>query len=278
MPTVGRKDERANGTNQSVERALAVLKVFGQDGEPRRVTDVAKLCGLGTSTTSRLLATLVDAGFLERLETGSYQLGRVVITLAGAALNQWQLYREAKPVAYEISRATGLGANVAEMRDNQLFYIVNFDGPMAPRAYTLMGRHNPLHATGLGKCLISELSPAQRSEIFAAEPLHSYTPRTIVDVATLERELALVRQRGYATEREELGFSRGCVAAPIHGRDGTVVAAISTSGPLSALAIDERENELARITVEAADRIASAIGAPQARRAVPASVFSEASN
>jgi len=252
-------------TNQSVERALAVLKVFGAEGQPLRVNEVAKLCDLGTSTTSRLLATLVDAGMLERSEGGAYQLGSAVITLAGAALNQSPLCREARPVAYEISCEMGLGANVAERRDNQVFYLLHFDGKLAPRSHTLIGRRNPLHATALGKCLASEMSSTERSEAFTAYPLYPYTPNTIVDRDALDRELDLVQHRGYATENEELALSRCCVAAPIRGRDGTILAAISISGPISAVNLDEREPEFARKVLESADRIGTAIGASHRR-------------
>ena len=251
----------SNSTNQSVERALAVLRTFGEYGPVLRVAEVARLCSLGTSTASRLLATLVDAALLERASGGTYQLGPAVITLAGVALNRSQLYREARTVAYEISCETGLGVNVAELRDAQVFYLLHFDGRLAPRSHTLIGRHNPLHATGLGKCLLSEFSGGELAEVLATAPMHSYTPHTIDHAAVLEQQLALVRERGYAVEREELAFGRGCVAAPIRGRGSAIVAALSISGPLSALGLDEREAELARMVIEAADRIGTAMGA-----------------
>jgi DNA-binding IclR family transcriptional regulator len=254
----------ATGTNMSVQRALGVLILFAEHGPVLRVGEVAKLCGLGASTASRLLATLVDSNLLERDAGGSYQLGPAVITLAGVALNRSQLYREARLVAYQISVDTGLGVNVAEMRDGKVFYLLHFDGRLAPRSYTLMGRHNPLHATGLGKCLLTDLSAAGRTELLGSGPFDSYTAHTLTDPASLDEQLRLVGERGYSTEREELALSRACVAAPIRGRGGGVVAAISISGPLSALRLEEREAELARMVIEAADRIGTAIGAVHA--------------
>jgi DNA-binding IclR family transcriptional regulator len=254
----------ASGTNTSVQRALGVLTLFAEHGPVLRVGEVAKLCGLGASTASRLLATLVDAGLLERDAGGSYQLGPAVITLAGVALNRSQLYREARVVAYEISADTGLGVNVAELRDEKVFYLLHFDGRLAQRSYTLMGRHNPLHATGLGKCLLAERSAADRSELLGSGPYDSYTAHTLTTPESLDEQLRLVRERGYATEREELALGRACVAAPIRGRGGAVVAAISISGPLSALRLEEREAEFSRTAIEAADRIGTAIGAVHA--------------
>ena len=185
-----------NSTNQSVERALQVLKVFGDHELPLHVSDIARLCNLGTSTTSRLLSTLLEAGLLEKNVGNTYQLSRSVITLAGAALNQSQLCREARPIAYAASCELGLGVNVAERRDNYVFYLLHFDGRLAPRARTLMGKRNPLHTTGLGKCLLSEASPHELRELFAVAPPQPYTPKTILALDSFESELAFVRQRG----------------------------------------------------------------------------------
>lgn len=262
-PSEAEPNRGRNGTNQSVERALGVLWLFA-DRPVLRVGEVAKLCQLGTSTASRLLATLVDANLLERDESGSYQLGTAVITLAGLALNHSPIYREARTIAFDISCETGLGVNVAELREGRVFYLLHFDGRLAPRSHTLMGWHNPLHATGLGKCLLAYLPEQKRTEMLAAAPLRAYTPHTVTDISGITTQLQLVRDRGYATEVEELAFSRGCVAAPIRGRGAAVVAAISISGPLSVLRIDERETELARKVIEGADRIGMALGASHA--------------
>ena len=167
-------------------------------------------------------------------------------------------------MAYEISTDTGLGVNVAELRDGKVFYLLHFDGRLAPRSYTLMGRRNPLHATGLGKCLLADLSPDERLRLLGAGPFDSYTAHTLTDAASLDEHLRLVGARGYATEREELALSRACVAAPIRGRGNAVVAAISISGPLSALRLEDREPELSRMVIEAADRIGAAVGAVHA--------------
>lgn len=258
-----------NATNQSVFRALSVLWLFAEHGPTLRVAEVANLCDLGSSTASRLLGTLVGAKLLERDAAGAYQLGAAAITLAGVALNRSELYRAARTIASEISCETGLGVNVAELRDDRVFYLLHFDGRLAPRSHTLMGRHSPLHATGLGKCLLAHLPDEQRANLLTASPLRRYTPHTICDPAELERELVRIRERGYATEVEELAFSRGCIAAPILGWSGAAPAAISISGPLSALAIEETEAAMARSVIEAGDRISTAL---RASRSEPTNV------
>lgn len=250
-----------SSSNLGVERALGVLSAFDREHPALRVSDVARACDLGTSTASRLLATLVSVGMLDRDELGFYRLGHRLVTLAGVALNNSFLFRESRGIAYDVSCALGLGTNVAELREGHVFYLANFDGAHAPRVGTLTGQQNPVHATGLGKCLVLEYDSDALRGLLGPGPFAAYTARTVTTHDALAVELDAARRRGYATEREELALGRACVAAPIRDRSGQVVGALSISGPLSAIRIEERESELAQRALEAADRVSSALGA-----------------
>jgi DNA-binding IclR family transcriptional regulator len=246
------------GTNQSVERAATILSAF-VDGHLLRVSDFAKHAGLGQSTASRLLATLESLEYVERDPVSNlYRLGPALITLAGTAVNQNPVHREARQPAQNLAASLGLGVNVAERRQESLFYLCNFEGRHAPRSFALMGQRNPLHATGLGKCLLLGLDPAQRRAL--TPQLHRYTPYTVGTHDELDRVLGEAAGRGYATETEELALGRACIAAPILDHSGSVVAAISISGPLSMLDLTGREAELASVAIETADSISVGLG------------------
>ncbi len=254
------------GLTQSVERALSILSLFTDERPALRVADASAALGLGQSTTSRLLATLEALGYVVRdSPTGHYRLGAEVIRLGGVALNDNELRRQALGELHEVSSRTGLGANLAVLRqfspaDWGIFYLAHFDGAKAPRTYTLVGRRNPLHATAMGKVLLAHLPESERSALLDLLPLPAYTPRTITTRSALEAALETVLRRGYAVENEELAFGRACVAAPVRDRTGRVVAAISLSGPLSALQLEAREPELARLVIECADSISGRLG------------------
>ncbi|APU21995.1 IclR family transcriptional regulator [Actinoalloteichus sp. GBA129-24] len=247
------------GTNQSVERAMAVLATFLDGRGDLRVSDVAQRAGLGQSTASRLLATLEQLDYVERDEVSSlYRLGPAVISLAGVAVNQHPVHREARQRAQDLAGSLGLGANVAVRRGASLFYLCNFEGSLAPKSFTLLGQRNPLHATGLGKCLLLGLSAEQRRELVPR--LSRFTQHTITEHDELDTALEAVAARGYATEHEELALGRACVAAPVLDHTGSVVAALSISGPLSAIDLASREGELGRRVIEAADSISNGLG------------------
>lgn len=250
----------AESSNQSVERAAAVLRAFTTGRPELRASDVARAAGLGTSTASRLLATLESLEYVERDPvSGLYRLGAGVLTLAGAAVNEHPVHRAGRQVAQRLAHASGLGANLAVRRGPSVFYLCNFEGALAPKSYTMLGQGNPLHATGLGKCLLLGMDPEALRDVLP-DPLPAYTERTIATDTALHAELTQVRRRGYATEVEELALGRACVAAPIRGAAGEVTGALSVSGPLSAIDVENRERELSRMVIEAADEISVALG------------------
>ena len=258
------------GTNQSVEKAATVLSAF-LGGQALRVSDVARHAGLGQSTASRLLATLESIDYVERDPVSTlYRLGPALITLAGVAVNQHPVHREARQPAQNLAASLGLGVNVAERRGASLFYLCNFEGRHAPKSFALMGQHNPLHATGLGKCLLLGVDAGERRTL--VPQLHPYTPRTLTTHDDLDHVLDEATRRGYATETEELALGRACIAAPILGPSGAVVAALSISGPLSALGLADRESELASIVIEVADSISVGLGYLGPPHAPPASL------
>lgn len=240
---------------------MALLRVLAQARAELRASDLAASAGVGLSTATRMLATLESLELIERDETNNaYRLGPLALALGGAAANQSAVYAEARMVAQNLAARLGLGVNVARRSGNRLQYLLNAEGPLAPKSFSLTGQTNPLHATGLGKCLLLGLDPRARRSLLADRELVPYTSHTIVSHDALDRDLAAAAARGYAAELEELALGRACVAAPIRDRSAAVVAAISISGPLSALDLDNRQAALGQAVIEAADSISIALG------------------
>ncbi|HYG57515.1 MAG TPA: IclR family transcriptional regulator [Symbiobacteriaceae bacterium] len=255
------KKEGGAALTQSVTRALAILSCFSDQQPELRVSDFARILGLTQSNVSRLLSTMESLGYVERDEnTGLFRPGLHLVTLAGIALNQVEIRKQALVELQTLESRLGLGANLAILKDDHIFYLAHLDGPRAPRMYTLLGRRNPLHATGMGKVLLAFLPEHEVDAILARTGLPAYTANTITSDDRLKAQLETIRIRGYGTEREELALGRACVAAPIRSRTGAVVAAISVSGPLTEINLDEREETLARVVIEAADHISVRLG------------------
>jgi DNA-binding IclR family transcriptional regulator len=114
----------------------------------------------------------------------------------------------------------------------------------------------------MGKALLAGLTT---EEVFARYPdplLPARTPKTITDRNELIRCLMQIRDQGYAVDREELEPHLCCVAAPVHGRDGAVIASVSVSGPASRLLDDTAFADLAMAVRATAGQVSSRLGAP----------------
>ncbi|HEY0186485.1 MAG TPA: IclR family transcriptional regulator [Cellulomonas sp.] len=244
-------------SNQSVERAAAVLQALGAaEHGAARASDIARAIGLGTSTTGRLLATLEQLGFVRR-EAQGYVIGTAVLRLASQGLNHHPVHREARAATQELAQRTGLTANVAVREGAHAVYLCHFEGALARKSHTMVGMSQPLHASALGKCLLLDLTPAERVELLGDLP--RYTEHTIVDHDALTADLAAGLARGWCTEEQELALGRICLAVPVRSASGRLAAAISISGALSVLRTRDMD-ALTEDLIEVGDRVSVGLG------------------
>jgi DNA-binding IclR family transcriptional regulator len=124
-----------------------------------------------------------------------------------------------------------------------------------------------LHATSSGKVLIAWSGMDILATVLDAG-LDPYTPCTITDPAVLRAELEQVRQRGWAGAPEELETGLNAVSVPIRSADGSVVAALSASGPSYRLST-ESFPQVAKKLQAAADEIGAQLGYFRSHHAPP---------
>jgi DNA-binding IclR family transcriptional regulator len=261
MAMTTKKSSNNGHLTQSVMRALSILNCFTDESPQLRMTDISQRLGLTTSLVSRLLATLEHDGFVRQdPATGLYRLGNAVLTLAGVALNHDRLRMEALREMQDVSREVGLGVNLSVLDNGTIFYLAHVETPEIPRPYTLIGRRNPLHATGMGKVLLAHLPDDAQDDLIEHMELVPYTTYTHTNPNDLRDDLRETVERGWGLEMEELALGRACIAGPVKDSTGTIVGAISISGPLSQFKWNQRQDELISTTIEICDRVSMRLG------------------
>lgn len=251
--------EVTGGGVQSVDRALHALEILARLGEAG-VTEVAADIGVHKSTASRLLAALEEREMVEQAQDrGKYRLGFGILRLASAVSGHLDVTQQGHAIAERLAVAVGETVNIAVLRSH---YAVNVDqarGPSAVGTHDWVGELTPLHATSSGKVLMAYLAADTRHQLLADSGLDKLTKRTLTSVADLDRELELVVRDGYALTVEEFEEGLTAVAAPIRDHLGTVIAAISVSGPVYRLA-EEKAREVAPMVIAAAADISARMG------------------
>ncbi|WP_032368285.1 IclR family transcriptional regulator [Rhodococcoides fascians] len=215
---------------QSVDRAVSILQILGRYG-PRSVTEIAADLSLHKSTAFRLLATLEGRGLVEQATSrGKYQLGYGVVQLATGAARGHDLSVVSRPICQDLAVEVGETVNIAVRDGDSVVSIDQVIGSAAVTTINWVGQRTPLHATSAGKVFLAFLPETDRKAVLA-DDLERFTPHTIVDIELLEKELDQVREQSFAVTHEEHEIGLAAVAAPIRVLDGSVVAAVTASGP-----------------------------------------------
>ena len=256
--------EQRDGKVTALLHGLAVLDLFGRDRTVVGVVDIAKNLGVHRSTASRLAATLASAGYLEIAgEPGRYRLAPKLATLGELAAVGTDLRRAADGPLRDLVAQLGETAHLGILEGTEAVTIDVIDGWQTVRMHSWVGKRSPAHCSSIGKALLAELSPEEFAVRYPDPGLEARTPATITRRDALREHLDLVRARGYAEDLEELEEHLCCVAAPVTGRTGSVVASISISGPVSRLrdpAVLATAADAVRAT---ARQISARLGAPE---------------
>ncbi len=239
-----------------MERAAALLRaVAAMPVGEATVRALALACGLNRATAWRILATLEDAGLLDR-RNDAYVIGFGLARLAGEA-GAGEIVQRAHPELTRLAAVSGETTALALVRRRDLYYVDQVASTWAP-AENWLGKTVPLHATSAGKSFLAA-SDASVVNAALARPLEAYTRTTITSPEALVSELAETRARGYATCVGELVPDEYGVAAASRDRHGHVVAVISIWGPSARVPV-ARLAALGGLAMEAAAAIHSVIG------------------
>lgn len=242
---------------QSVDRALAILDLLARRGEAG-VTEIAAELDVHKSTAFRLVGALENRQLVEQVsDRGKYRLGFGIIRLAGATTATLDLPREGQAVCERLALELDETVNLAILDTGAATNITQSYGSAAVTTRNWIGQRTPLHATSSGKILLAWADEEVLET--ALDTLERYTPKTITSRAKLRAELKLTRDRGWASTNEELEIGLNAVAAPIRDAGGTVVAAVSVSGPAYRLTVDSFPSITEKLRAGAAE-ISNRIG------------------
>ncbi|MBX6322644.1 MAG: IclR family transcriptional regulator [Rhodospirillaceae bacterium] len=220
---------------QSVARAGAILDALAAAGEIG-LAELSRRVGLGKSTTYYLAESLVGLGLAERTPDGHrYRLGLKNLEFGRAVQRRMSIAAIARPSLIALCARTKETVNLAVPYLLDALMVESLEGAYGVRATAYAGTRAAYHSTACGKALLAAFDPATRRAIYAARPLTAATPRTITDVAVLERQIAEIQRAGYAFDLEENELGAHCVAAAIVDGFAQPVGAISVSGPAQRL-------------------------------------------
>ena len=216
----------------SVTKAMDILMLFTEAKSGLTLGEISTRIDMHKSSILRTLSTLAASGIIEKdQENGTYRLGLLVLELAGNVLDRYDFREQARPFLIKLADETGEIIHLSILDGGEIIYL-DKRGEAQPLtvATKIWGRH-PAHCSAMGKVLLSGLSMEGMKEALGPGPYQRMTRNTITDPVVLYEVLQCVRDDGFAIDDEEAFQGIRCVAAPVVGRDGRILAAISATVP-----------------------------------------------
>ncbi|KAA0890047.1 IclR family transcriptional regulator [Pusillimonas sp. ANT_WB101] len=219
-------------TIQVLERAMLLLDVLATRPDPMALKDLAAATGLHTSTTHRILNDLVVGRYVERVDSGMYQLGMRLLELGSLVKGRLNVREVAIEHMRELHKLTGQTVNLSLQQGDEIVYIErSWSERSGMQVVRAIGGRAPLHLTSTGKLFLSVVDPRLVRAYATRTGLAGTTRNSITQLDQLERDLALVRRHGYSRDNEELELGVRCIAAGVYDDSGKLQAGLSLSAP-----------------------------------------------
>lgn len=256
-----RQAEAGTGT-QAIERALLVLRVLASAGRRgMRVADVVGAAALPQSTVSRILASLLREGVVERdARTRKLYIGHLVHELALVARARYALPEAARQAMQGLAEQTQDTVYLSEPSGNEAVCTAREEGSFPIKALPLhVGIRRPLGVGAGGLAILSAMASDRAEEVLRVNEAR-YPAYGGLDLPWLREAIAATRRDGFATIAERATPGMTAVGVPIVGKAGEPIGAISIAAVSQRMA-GERRAEVARLLRAQCQAVAATVAA-----------------
>jgi IclR family transcriptional regulator, acetate operon repressor len=213
-------------------RALSVLEVLSKAQAPLSLAELAPLTKLPKPTVFRIVTMLEEAGFLVREPTSKrYCVGHRASAMASNALMHSPNFAVRRAIVEELVEQTGETCNITVPNGHTTMVLERVESSWPLRVHLVSGSVIPLYASASGKLFLGAMAKRARDRYLELVPRIPYTPNTMVDRDTLEREIASARKNGYNFDNQEYLNGINSLAVPVFGPNRKIAAAIAVQAP-----------------------------------------------
>ena len=223
-----------------LDKTTRILDGVCDAAGPVTLADLARTLKEPRSSLHRLLGDLTTLGVLTRLGDATYVPGPRLAHWGEAARQALDLARVSRPILERLRDRTGESVRIYVRDGDARVCTATVEGRFELRHVTQIGRRLPLRVGAAGKLLLAFADPETQAHELAlavTDPLSG----AALSGPELERQLAEIRSTGWSVSIAEREEGLAAAAAAVRDRSGSVVAALSISGPSSRLSTDRMQ-------------------------------------
>lgn len=214
-------------------RSFAILEHVASSRAPVDVLDIIGTLKLPKATAYRLVDWFVTHGYLSR-EPGRRRLivGPKLTNLAFGALSASMRNDTPHVVLQRLVHTLNETCNIGTLLNGEVVYLDRVEADHWPlRLHYTSGSRVPLHCSAIGKLYLALAPSPRRKRLLQSLELRKFTDNTLVDGGKLDAELRQIRKEQVSFDREEYLMGVICMAVPVIGKNGELLAALAIQAP-----------------------------------------------
>ena len=222
-----------------VDRCLSLLELLTEAPGGMPLSKISQRSGLPKSAAHRMLASLVEAGFVRQADNRDYQLTMKLTTLGFRFLANTELVDQCQVVLDRLALEVGELVRMAIVDGDNLVWMARAQGARSGLVVDpVMGRHVVTHATATGKVWLASLPQETALRIVLRDGFgtpEQHGPNVIQSIEALIDDLARTRELGYALALEEADPGIVAIAVGIRASadvDEPIAGTVSIAGPV----------------------------------------------
>jgi DNA-binding IclR family transcriptional regulator len=231
--------------------------LFNNDRAQVSALEVSSLLNMPRSTTYRYLQSLRESGFLE-VSTRGFRIGPRILELANVARLGLGLSDIAVPVMRRLSKETGETALLTRLAGANVVCLDRVESERPVRLSYEPGHILPVHAGAHGKVVLAWADQRTITDVVSQTKFTKFTENTVLDAATLLRDLEEIREQGYVVCYGEIDEHVVGIAAPVRDAKGTEVAGLGIAA-VKFLPTEEWTAKLVAAVIDAAEEVSQLV-------------------
>jgi IclR family transcriptional regulator, pca regulon regulatory protein len=230
-----REPDRLRSTVQSLAKGFRILEAFGPEREEPTLSELALAAGLDPGTTYRMINTLIDLGYIDRVpESRRFRLTLKVLDLGFHAIAHRDLRSIVRPVLRTLVNGTSEAASFGVLNGAEVLYIERVRAGVARLGVDIrLGTMVPARQSIIGHSILAFLPDGEVQRLARIPQRQTLTAPRRIDGPDLARSLAAIRKAGYALRPSTLSEGLRILAVPVRDADGLAIGAISIAAPVA---------------------------------------------
>ncbi|MEG0368418.1 MAG: IclR family transcriptional regulator [Hungatella sp.] len=245
--------------NRTTQRTVEILKLVSKNPEGITLDEICEKLELPKTSGYDIVTTLVDMGMvnLTKGQKQRYTIGLTAYRIGINYTNNLDFISILEPQLKAFAKTVGKTVFFGVRSDHEVVYICKFEPENPIITTATVGTKNPIYCTSLGKAILAYSDEETKQQVMHRIKFRKKTERTILTRDALEKELTLVKRKGYALDAREVEEHMECVGAPVFGSDSSVIGAISVS---SLYKPSEDYEALGRLVHKKAEEVSKLLG------------------